>query len=52
MSKIGFPMPTAKNRFQILVLHLKKHIIIEKTPFFGCTFTGPLNIYLNRLYRK
>ena len=39
--KIGFPMPTAKNRFHILVLHLKKHIIIEKTPFL-CTFTGPL----------
>ena len=40
--KIGFPMPTAKKRFQILVLHLKKHIIIEKYTLSGCTFTGPL----------
>ena len=40
---IGFPMPTAKTRFHILDLHLKKHIIIEKkNTFFGCTFTGPL----------
>ena len=27
MLKIGFPMPTAKNRFQILNLHPKKHIL-------------------------
>ena len=26
MPKIGFPMPTAKKRFQILNLHPKKHI--------------------------
>ena len=26
MPKIGFPVPTAKNRFQILNLHPKKHI--------------------------
>ena len=26
MPKIGFPMPTAKNLFQILNLHLKKHL--------------------------
>ena len=26
MPKNGFPMPTAKNRFQILNLHPKKHI--------------------------
>ena len=33
--KNGFLMPIAKNRFHILVLHLKKHIIEEKnTPFF------------------
>ena len=41
--KTGFPMPTAKNRFHILVLHLKKHIIIEKNTlfrmYFYCTFT-------------
>ena len=28
MPKIGFLMPTAKNRFQILNLHPKKHICI------------------------
>ena len=26
MLKIGFPMPTAKNLFQILNVHHKKHI--------------------------
>ena len=26
MPKIGFPMPTTKNRFQILILHPKKHV--------------------------
>ena len=26
MPKIGFPMPTDKNRFQILNLHPKKHV--------------------------
>ena len=30
MPKIGFPMPTAKNRFQILNLHPKKHILLKK----------------------
>ena len=30
--KIGFPMPTAKNRFHILGLHLKKPVI--KKNFF------------------
>ena len=39
--KIGSPMPTAKNRFHILVLHLKTPIIIKKSCFL-CTFTGPL----------
>ena len=27
MPKIGFPMPTAKNRIQILNLHPKKHVL-------------------------
>ena len=27
MPKIGFPMPTAKNRFQILNLHPKKYLL-------------------------
>ena len=27
MPKIGFPMPTTKNRFQILNLHPKKHVL-------------------------
>ena len=27
MPKIGFPMPTAKNRFQIPNLHPKKHVL-------------------------
>ena len=31
MLKIGFPMPTAKNRFQILNLHPKKHVFKKKT---------------------
>ena len=30
MPKIGFPMPTAKKRFQILNLHLKKHVLKKK----------------------
>ena len=30
MPKIGFPMPTAKNQFQILNLHPKKHVAIKK----------------------
>ena len=30
MVKIGFPMPTAKNRFQILNLHPKKHVFQNK----------------------
>ena len=30
MPKIGFPMPTAKNRFQILNLHPKKHVFKKK----------------------
>ena len=30
MPKIGFPMPTAKNRFQILNLHSKKHVLKKK----------------------
>ena len=30
MPKIGFPMPTAKNRSQILSLHRKKHILRKK----------------------
>ena len=33
MPKIGFPMPTAKNRFQILNLglHPKKNMYLKKT---------------------
>ena len=55
--KIGFPMPTAKTRFHILDLHLKKHIIIEKNTFFGCTFSGPLQhnvtlFILNYFFRR
>ena len=30
MPKIGFPMPTAKTRFQILNLHPKKHVFKKK----------------------
>ena len=43
--KIDFPMPTAKNRFQILNLHLKKHIFKKNmvlnqkiTPIFPIFF--------------
>ena len=43
--KIGFPMPTAKTRFHILDLHLKKHIIIEKkTPFLDVLLLDLYNI--------
>ena len=31
MVKIDFPMPTAKNRFQILNLHPKKLVFKKKT---------------------
>ena len=40
-------MPTAKNRFHILVLHLKKHIIEKKTHlfiYFYWTFTQILTL--------
>ena len=30
MPKIGFQMPTAKNLFQILNLHPKKHVLKKK----------------------
>ena len=30
MPKNGFPMPTAKNRFQILNLHPKNHVFKKK----------------------
>ena len=30
MPKNSFPMPTAKNRFQILDLHPKKHVFKKK----------------------
>ena len=47
--KIGFPMPTAKNGFHILVLHLKNHIgLIEEKTVFLCTFTGPLPKFYER----
>ena len=46
LEKIGFLMLPAKNRFHILVLHLKKKKkkkrIIEEKNAFLCTFTGPL----------
>ena len=29
MPKIGFPMPTEKNQFQILNPHPKKHVFIK-----------------------
>ena len=34
MPKIGFPMPTAKNQFQILNLHPKKYLL-KKTCLKG-----------------
>ena len=34
---------TVKNRFQIFILHLKKHTIEEKNAiFYVATFTGPI----------
>ena len=41
--KIGFPMPTPKNEFQIFNLHLKKHVF-KKIPFF--------NVLLPKFYRN
>ena len=37
LGKIGFPMPTLKNGFQILNLHPKKHVF-KKIPFFWMNF--------------
>ena len=42
MPKIDFPMPTAKNRFQILDLHPKKHI----------SYTKQLTVYGKVLLRQ
>ena len=39
MPKIGFPMPTAKNRFQILNLHPKKHMFKKKHGFKGKNYS-------------
>ena len=50
MPKIGFLMPTAKNRFQILNLHPKKHalkknmILKEKIAFFLTKPMGELGV--------
>ena len=40
-------MPTAKNRFHILVLHLKKHIIIEKHPLLDLLLLDLYRIFLS-----
>ena len=44
MPKNGFPMPTAKNRFQILNLHPKKHAfkknMVKKTKKITIVFSG------------
>ena len=48
LEKIGFPMLPAKNRFHILVLHLKKKTkkvyLKKKTPFYVLL----LDLYRNR----
>ena len=38
-------MPTVKNWFHILVLHLKKHVVLKKSPFH-------LDVLLLDLYQK
>ena len=35
MPKIGFPMPTAKNQFQIHNVHPKKHVFKKKKKKHG-----------------
>ena len=39
MPKNGFPMPTAKNRFQILNLHPKKHVFKKNIVLKGKKIT-------------
>ena len=60
MPKIGFPMPTAKNRFQILNLRPKKHIYIyikkhglkgKNTFFINIYFTEKSNECLRHFSR-
>ena len=52
IGKNGFPMQTAKNRFHILVVHLKKHVI-KITHSFLCTFTGPIpKAHFRRTHRR
>ena len=45
--KIGFPMPTPKDGFQILNLHPKKHSYIKKKKKFNVLLP---NFYQNFLY--
>ena len=54
MPKIGFPVPTAKNRFQILNLHPKKHVLKKNVvfkvkkipPFLQTLFSKSIIYYL------
>ena len=49
MPKNGFPMPTAKNRFQILNLHPKKHIFNKTKTKKNMVLTGKnYQLYLLR----
>ena len=53
MLKIGSPMPTAKNRFQILNLHPKKHVLKKKKKKHGLKTNMHINqypIYLSIFY--
>ena len=60
MPKNGFPLPTAKNVFQILNLHSKKHVF-KKYPFFNANLLEkfhflrrkePILSYVTRNYEK
>ena len=50
MLKIGFPMPTAKNRFQILNLHHKKHILKKHSLKTNIYAINQYPIYLSIFY--
>ena len=47
--KIGFPMPTPKNGFQILNLHPKKHVFKKKT-FFMYFYLSNTVFFLNAYF--
>ena len=51
MPKNGFSMPTAKNRFQILNLHPKKHVL-KKNSHKGKNYRKNLSICKKKMQEK